>query len=211
MYKRDDIYVICSGKSCDFIDKTFFDNKITIGVNQSYQKFGANYLVRKENRHMLEVINQCQNTIHCITVGNCGMNNEQNVETYKKSNVKSDNIYFINHWPNNPQVIFPDDSNKLIVSHSTVTTAIHLAAYMGAKNILLVGHDNVSIDGEVNFKGYYDKFKRQQAGVNEYKGWLNAIKNNTLQVKNILKEKYGCNVYSINPFTNLRFDGHKIT
>ena len=209
-HKGDDIYVICSGKSCDFIDETFFENKITIGVNQVYQKFKTDYLVRKENRHMFDVINQCPNTIHCITVGNCGANNEQNVESYAKSNIINDNIYFIKHLSHKP-LIFSEDPDYIVISYSTVTTAIHLAAYMGAKNILLVGHDNASIDGEVNFSGYYDKFKRAQANEIGYKNWLNVITDHTLKVKNILKEKYGCNIYSINPFTNLRFDGHKIT
>ena len=210
-HKGADIYVICSGKSCDFIDKTFFDNKITIGVNQVYQKFKTDYLVRKENKYMLDVINSCKNTKHCITVGNCGSGNNLNVETYKKSNNTYNNVYFIKHIPNNHQVRFSQNPDDIVVSHSTVTTAIHLAAYMGAKNILLVGHDCGSIDGQVNFKGYCDKFKRAQPTQGAYKNWLDQIKNHTTQVKTILKQKYGCNVYSINPFTNLKLDGHKFT
>ena len=38
IHKDKDIYVIGSGSSCDFIDNSFFDNKITIGINQVYKK-----------------------------------------------------------------------------------------------------------------------------------------------------------------------------
>ena len=37
-HKGEDIYVIASGKSIDFIDDSFFDGKILIGVNQAYKK-----------------------------------------------------------------------------------------------------------------------------------------------------------------------------
>ena len=45
----------------------------------------------------------------------------------------------------------PKRDNKLIVSGSTITTAIHLAAHMGAKYIILLGHDCGTLDGENNF------------------------------------------------------------
>lgn len=50
IHLNSDIYVIGSGKSLDFLDKSFFDNKITIGVNQSYQYIQPMYLVRKEHK-----------------------------------------------------------------------------------------------------------------------------------------------------------------
>ena len=36
-----DIYVIASGKSVDYIDETFFNNKITIGMNQVFKKIAT--------------------------------------------------------------------------------------------------------------------------------------------------------------------------
>jgi hypothetical protein len=32
---------------------------------------------------------------------------------------------------------------------------MHLAAYMGAKNIILIGHDCGTLNGEPNFKDYH--------------------------------------------------------
>ena len=33
LHKNEDIYVIGSGKSLDFIDNSFFDNKVVTGTN----------------------------------------------------------------------------------------------------------------------------------------------------------------------------------
>jgi len=38
IHKGLDIYIICSGKSLDFINNDFFNGKITIGINQVYKK-----------------------------------------------------------------------------------------------------------------------------------------------------------------------------
>ena len=37
-HQGEDIYVLASGKSVDFFNEDFFDNKIVIGVNQAYKK-----------------------------------------------------------------------------------------------------------------------------------------------------------------------------
>ena len=54
IHKGKDIYVIGSGKSCDFISRDFFDNKITIGINQVYYRYDTNYYVRKHIEELTE-------------------------------------------------------------------------------------------------------------------------------------------------------------
>ena len=93
----------------------------------------------------------------------------------------------------------------------TITTAIHLAAYMGAKNIILVGHDCGTINGECNFKGYHNNetYKIAHAkGKDDYVLWLKKIEDNTIRLKKLLIEKYGCNIYSLNPFINFNLEGN---
>jgi hypothetical protein len=211
-HKGQDIYVICSGKSCDFIDNSFFDNKVTLGVNQVYRKFKTDYLVRKENNYMIPVIKANPESIHCITVGNCGGNNKTNLDTFIKTKELHDKqVYFIPHLANVHNMKYPTDENQLVVSYSTTTTAIHLAAYMGAANILLVGHDCGYLDGQLNFEGYYKGIHRVQNSNDHYHGWLKHIQTHTHGLKTHIKSKYDCNLYSINPFTNLRLDGHKFS
>jgi hypothetical protein len=207
-HKGRDIYIVCSGKSCDYIDKSFFNNKITIGVNQVYKKFQTTYLVRKENNYLKKVVTDAPNSIHCITEGNFGGDNKENIDSFKNDpTLHNKKIYFIKHVPNTLKITFPQSDNLLVTSHSTTSTAVHLAAYMGADNIILVGHDCGVLNGETNFTGYYSDIK-SIPGKN-YDKWLLQVTNDICILKKWLKEKYNCNVYSLNPFTNLRLDGNK--
>ena len=57
IHKNQDIYIIASGKSLDFIDNSFFGNKITIGINQVFKKIETDYLVRKERQLLNNILN----------------------------------------------------------------------------------------------------------------------------------------------------------
>ena len=39
IHKGQDIWIIGAGSSMDYVDPSFFENKITIGVNQMFQYF----------------------------------------------------------------------------------------------------------------------------------------------------------------------------
>ena len=152
-----DIYILASGKSVDFIDKSFFFNKIILGINQVYKKINCNYLVRKENKLLKEVVDLNPNTIHFISKGDCGGSNNKNLQLVNKDFKNNNNIVIYNHNKNSTKIPDTIKDEELIVSQSTITTGIHLAAYMGAKNIILVGHDGGMINGECNFKEYHNE------------------------------------------------------
>lgn len=202
---NDDIYIIASGKSIDFIDNSFYHNKIIIGVNQIFKKIIPTYLVRKEHILLDKILNI--NTIHFISRGNCGNDNDLNEKYVLDKYLTSTNIVLYDHENNDCKLNELPDNNKLIVSWSTITTAIHLAAYMGAKNIILVGHDCGFIDNESNFKNYYDD--NFSPDPNLYNDWLPQIESQTIKLKQQLKEKYNCNIYSLNPFINFNLEGHE--
>ena len=85
---------------------------------------------------------------------------------------------------------------------------------MGAKNIILVGHDCGSIDSECNFNGYHTKQMYEISFKNEKKDyiqWLKEIENDTIKLKQILKSVFDCNIYSLNPFINFGLEGHVYT
>jgi hypothetical protein len=209
---NEDIYILASGKSVDFIDNSFFKNKIVIGINQSYKKVHCSYLVRKERAMLKEVIQRCKDTIHFVSAGNCGNNNRENYNFIKNLKMNN-NIVVYEHNPNTCEM--PDKlpgKNELIVSYSTITTAIHLAAYMGAKNIILIGHDCGSINNECNFKYYHNDSSYKitwENGKTDYINWLKNIENQTIKLKGLLKKKYNCNIYSLNPFINFGLEGNK--
>lgn len=212
-HQGKDIYVIASGKSGDFIDPSFFDNKITVGVNQVYKKFKTTYLVRKESNHLNSVLqNSNKSTIHFISNGNMGMPDNRNLTNIKNKKLfEKAPICCFPHPGNTMRDIKPVPEGQLVCSYSTITTAIHLAAHMGASNIILLGHDCGSIDNESNFKGYHSGGTRLQKSDVQYKNWLKEIEGQTIKLKKILKDKYGCNIYSLNPFVNFGLEGHTYT
>ena len=213
----EDIYVYASGKSCDFIDNSFFKNKIVIGVNQSYRRLKPTYLVRKEFKLLEKIItnNELTDVIHFVSKGNCGLGNTKNYDILNSKFKNQNNIVIYNHNQNKREITTLPDGDKLIVSYSTITTAIHLAAYMGAKNIIIVGHDCGLLNGESNFKGYHTKESLNVAWKKnpqkQYNDWLGKIENHTITLKKLLKDKYGCNVLSLNPFINFNLEGNKFT
>lgn len=215
IHKGQDIYILASGKSVDFLPKSFLHNKLVIGINQSYKFYPTQYLVRKECAHIEKVLQECPDAIHFISKGNCGSLNHANIHTLVKHNFygKKQSIVVYNHLQNihRVQSLPPDD--HLIVSHSTITTGIHLAAYMGASNIILIGHDCGTIDHEPNFDGYHtnDTYKIcHRNGKEDYIAWLSQIEQDTLNLKRLIQQKYKANIVSINPFINLWREGHTL-
>jgi len=214
IHKNGDIYILASGKSVDFIDNSFFENKIVIGINQAYKKFECKYLVRKECKLIDTVLKDNKNAVHFISNGDCGGGNNKNTQFIKKNNYdKANNIVIYHH--NNNTCKVPNnlpENDKLVTSYSTITTGIHLAAYMGAKNIILVGHDCGTLNGECNFKGYHtdETYKiTWKNGKRDYKEWLKNIESQTIEVRRLIKDKYGCNIYSLNPFINFGLENNE--
>jgi hypothetical protein len=200
IHKGEDIYIIASGKSFDFISGDFFGGKITIGVNQVYKRITCDYLVRKETKFLEPSLETGSKVI--VSKHNCG-NLGSNLNNSESDN---DNLYYFNHLHNQENIINTSvfGTDNIVVSYSTITSAIHMAAYMGAKNIILVGHDCGAINGEFTFNGYYDSIQDTPwSNWEQYKNWLKVIESQTIVVKNEIKKIYDANVLSINPFVSM--------
>lgn len=201
IHEGHDIYVVASGASAGFIDQSFFDNKIAVGVNEVWKRFrNLDYVVRKESRRMDEAISASRQfgfkTI--VSAHNCG------ALKYAKNGGAD---YVFEHLDNALEQIDLSvvGTDMIVVSYSTITSAIHVAAYMGAANIILVGHDCGTLDGNTNIAGYAEAI----AGAQFYRKFLTVIEPQTLALRAKLKEVYGCNLYSLNPFVNFGLEGHE--
>ena len=201
------IYVIGSGKSVDFVPPELFRDAITIGVNQVFKKIPTTYLLRKETQFRQEILNQAPACTHHFWHGTG--NSTERITYYRTGN-------------NACGKRLPDfagvPKNGLIATYSTFTTAMHLAAYMGAKTIILVGHDCCCIDDQPNFDGYHTQKTRsvqwgkdQKKAIKKYVDWLKKIEKDTVCVRDHLQKAYGCHVFSLNPFVSLRLEGHKLS
>lgn len=207
-HKDEDIYVIGSGPTCDYIDQSFLDGKISIGTNQTYRKYNTTYTVRKEHNLLDETIENYNGTIF-VAKHHCGGTANKSIDLSKYQNNCKLCVY--EHLNNKLKIDIKafDKENLLCVSYSTITTAIHLAYHMGAKNILLIGVDHGTIDGKFTFDGYYRDIKETPwSNWQEYKNWLKLLDSDTATIAKKIRS-LGVNIYSINPFINLRLEGHK--
>ena len=215
-YLGNDIYVIGAGPTCDFIDPSFFENKIVIGVNRVYKRFPCDYVVFKEHPGFeAEKILFDQKTIPIVSKWDSG-NISKGKRRLNTTVFTHPNCHFFDHLENQHTKVdlsVIGTTDKIVVSYSTMTSAIHVAAYMGAKNILLVGHDCGVLDGKAVFSGYYTDIRKESPWKNwdEYKRWLGGVESQTRVVKQRLCEIYNCNIHSINPFISLGLEGHKFT
>lgn len=207
IHEGKDIWVIASDSSMDYVEPSFFENKITIGVNEVYRKYKyCSYYLRKEFQGMEETINH----IKGVSPSSKLIVSEYEYGGFRerKNEINTDiDYWYFNHLENERQRIDFNviGTDSLVVSWSTITSAIHFAVYLGAKNIILCGHDCGRIDGKVNFDGY-DTEKELEA-YDWYKDWLKEIFPQTIQLKEGLK-KLGINIYSLNPFIGLNLEGH---
>lgn len=224
----EDIYVLASGKSVDHFPPDFFKDRTTIGVNQMPRIMSCTYGVRKEvSRELLEEHASKDWGPLFLSEGGCGGLNDSNrqlVESVVKEKAAAaaghrGRVVFYAHPKNiikRPPYALPASDDQLVVTRSTICTALHLAAYMGARAIYLVGHDCGSLDGEANCSGYHTRktmfsWDRNgnfaKAGL-KYQSWLGTIESHTVVVKALVAKKYGCHVVSLSPFVGLAMEGH---
>ena len=193
----DDIWIVAAGPSMDHVSPRFFQNKVSIGVNQAYLRFQTDYLVRKES----EGFREARETGIPLIMSRYATGSYQ-----QGLNPSAD--YVFDHLDNGlKQVdvsVISETSRKIVVSYSTITSAIHIAAVMGAANIILCGHDCGTLDGKSRMADYPEA----PIGDRWYRQWLGEILPQTLAVRERIRQVYGCNIYSLSPFLGLAHEGH---
>lgn len=200
-YRNQDIYVIGSGPSLSYIDQSFLKDKPIVCVNGTIEKIlQAKYVVAKEPSENIQNLAKAKNAILVTCKNHSGVKGKKNKLLFPDETVI---------FKPNSQSLMMDMEDCLYTSASTITTAMHFAAYIGAKNIILIGHDCGTLDEKVHVEGY-DK-SDAVTSEDQYGLWMkmNNVEAETQKVKSILKKKMNVNVYSINPFINFQLEGHK--
>ena len=211
-HKGEDIWVIAAGASMDYVYSSFFEGKTVIGCNRVDKKFPCTYTIHKElatlKSSVIPHIKEFKKDSKLI-LAECRFADYKGV---KNDLTYADYVY--THLPKPTQEPMVDrigSSDDIVVSHSIITTAIHMASYMGAKNIIICGHDCGSINGNVHFAKYYTKnFRPILTSDTAYKKWVTGnIEQHTIDVANKLREVYDVNIHSLNPFINFGLEGNE--
>jgi hypothetical protein len=196
----EDIFVVGAGKSNDYTMKSILDDRVSIGVNNVWVKYrNLTYNVYKDTPYK----NSGLNIPVIVSKYRCG--NYEMGEN--RSQIKSD--YYFDH--NNNALDYIDTSEmhpygeKLAVSFSTITSAIHLAAFMGARAVFLIGHDCASIQDKNKMDNY------PQCNIMEnkddYRLFVKKILPQTAFMRDYLEKEYGIPLISLSPFIGLKNEG----
>lgn len=207
-YPGQTIYVFGSGKSLDFYSKEFFDDKVCVATNQvghvyglkNYVSCGHHYEAGERYRALgmeAPIVTPDRDTTN---LGMAPLPDEGNVFRYPASRQHFHRFDVNLHWPQNP--------DTLVVGSSGLHSAMHLAQYMGAATIVLVGVDLGTMDGHTNFDAYLHRGQVDKVrGAQTEHSWV-AWEKHTRDVANKLRE-LGCQVISLNPFINPNLEGHQ--
>jgi len=182
--------------SLDYYNDNMWNGKFVIGVNQSYRKHKPDLLVRKERVEPQEFPVFASKYAH----GDRGHDRNQ----------PGPGITLFDHNNNTGKGQIDTTGchpagSKVIVAGSTITSAIHIAAIMGFNTIYLAGHDLCKVNGETNFKGYYDDVLAFYEN-DGYTKWLGSVAWQTRFVARYIEDLYGANVVSLSPFFGLKTD-----
>ena len=211
IHSGEDIWVILGGSSMDYISSDFFKNKIVVGQNQVYKHYPCNYVLMKdcmeEPRFPRSIRKLDSMGIPLIfpEYYKGYHSNQKNIPEHK-------NAYVFKH--NSRMKEFDIElsnlnDDEIIVSKSSVTSLIHVVAYMGAKNIILCGHDCGTLDGNLYYEGYMEEDWISSENWSGIKSWMSGIEYQSQAVRQYLNDKYNCNIHSLNPFLNFGLEGHK--
>ena len=206
-HKGEDIYVLGSGPSLTYIDPLFFRNKIVVATNGV-----ADRLKLYDSSARVYTHSHYHEELHALADKYPGYYGYYIAPEGDQGHAGEPN-------PRHPKVIYyphPATSydfvvekavhpDGLIVGSTSMHGAMHLAAHMGAANIIMVGADCGMIDGESNHEGYISgNLKTYDANF-----WMARWEQNLLQVKAYLCDRYEVNIYSLNPFLNMNLEGHE--
>jgi len=200
------IWVFGSGASVGYLSPRFFDDKICIATNLIAKHFDlhAYYLFTHyhycvlqnlDNLGMLAAVTHdvCSSRWHSnpgsIPGEGCVQNESRLIyNTLTDPTPKGDGFDPYKHAK----------KDEIVFGSSSIHGSMHLAAWMGASNIVLVGADCGSIDGEHRVDEYPPG----------HQPW-DLYNRHLMRMKAWLKENYSVEVYSLNPFVNFNLEGHK--
>ena len=194
--------VIGSGPSLDDFNTDFLDNLrgmgTVIGVNNTAFDFPCDFNVRKSFGKEASLPNSMPNYDYkysncklIISEYDCGDLNRN----LRNTSIPGDYYFFTHqhneiHWLFKSRINWPEEG-EIVVSWSTMTSALHVAAELGAKNIFVIGHD---LRGG-NYSGYplargpkYSRFRKQ-----------------SVAIKKFLQERYNCNIITLSPYSGIGY------
>jgi len=200
-YDGQDVYVVGGGPSLSYIPAEFFMNKPIVSVNSVCRLRPVDWIVCKDQWLIKELVAEGHENI-IVSEYNFG-NHAQPKLTGGDYVFKHPDLYPIEYSLTINDLRQVDiDNDEIAVGPCNLNSAMHIAAYMGAANIILIGVDGGTIDGQFYADGY--PVHNDQASRDKAQVWRSA----TDIFRDWLVETYDIGVYSLNPWLNFALEGH---
>lgn len=195
------VWVVASDSSLGYFPDGFFDQRAVITINQPHVP--SQYCVTKNDagdEWVQSLIDQHPRTLFVASEYRYGNLNHQ------RSVLNGATVF--SHRQNrvslfDPRTDIPDQDGMLLVSYSTVGSALHLAAYMGARTCMVVGASGGAFGGQLYHEAEY------------HPGHLTHLVSDTSkQTQGIcdeLQRRYGTYFVTVLPWANMRLGGVTFT
>jgi hypothetical protein len=186
LYSGQTIWVVGSGPSLETVPPEFFDDKIVVSLNLSAFLYGIKDFIVCSNysRHEPIIGNFCeQHPQYFVITPDCNVCHHYSPATHPTlgRNVTYRPHYPVwkpaEHWPTNPDV--------LVTGGNSSGTGLHLAAYLGASEIRMVGVDMAVVNGKAAFTKYVGQGQQPA-----FDGAFNQMR----IVANRVRQDFGCEI-----------------
>jgi hypothetical protein len=199
-HRGETIWVLGSGPSLNFIDPEFFDDKTCVTANQVGVSYPLKAFYSYSNYHASDLAGTFgQGLTVAVMLAHDTMTQQAWPGEVPDNVALSEAHSYSPPGSTWDPYRMPPPEGQIVYGSSSIHGATHLAAHLGAKNIILVGHDAGFIDDGQNLISYPSVTQAVSFRVwNEH----------SILLKRWLGEKYGARVYSLNPFINFNLEGH---
>ena len=209
IHAGEDVWVVGSDASLDWFPEGFWQGRIVVGVNKVPGLIPSTYCVTKADRQsdgtsrwMQEQVESLPHLPHIVSKHPNGH------IPYGPTEVHGPNVTYFDHDQNRVQHFdaeqdIPSDPDRLLVSWSTLGSALHFAARLGARTVFVAASSGGSFGDGWNAESYYD---RTDSGHGLLIGGMSG---QTQHIADRLTALYGTTFVTVLPWANLRCGGVK--
>ena len=200
----EDVWVVASDASVDYFPAGFFEGRTVITVN--YAHVPARYCVSKNDEPTTATRGSDWLTVEANANPDTlfVVSKHRNGDLYRPKSHVPDAVIFDHHQNQvqafNAQTHIPDDTNMLLVSYSTIGSALHLAAFMGARTCFVAAGSG-GVFGEEAYRASYHAKTTNTV--------VEAASRQTQPICDELQRRYGTQFVTVLPWGNLRLGGDR--
>ena len=192
------VWVLGSGKTLDYVDRTFFDGKTVVATNHSWKGKADHAYV-------------CSNHWGTEPAAWLVLPEVEDVppqDAYRGPKPEGDRVVFVPTIPQKYSDFTPNrdwpEQGRMVVGPTSLHLSLHWAVWLGAAHIVLVGADCGTIDGRNNADGYYTREVEEGAAAHfHHRLWERTLNEMAEKIRNL-----GVSVHSLNPWVTFNLEGH---